>query len=318
MTLQQPPDIPPQHIPTTGDDTPAGSVWGYLVRMTGWHQAYACALAVVVALLNLLPIELQRRMIDDAVMNKDGDLLIMFGLVYGGVVLLHQLLKFALRIYQGWMAESAILYTRRHLLGLYHRGKTQKQDDPGTAVAVLTTEVDKLGGFVGEAPSQAASNLAILLGVIGYMIFVAPQIALLSLALLIPQVLLTPVIQRKLNALIARRVVLLRDLGDWIADDETQPDQIGSKVWPIYRNRLQLLIWKFALKGALNTLNLLAPLVVLVWGGWLVLEGETTVGVLVAFLSGLNRIADPVRQLIKFYRNAAQAGVQHDMIAKWM
>lgn len=318
MSIQRTPDIPPQDIPRTGDDTPAVSVWGYLVRMSGWHQVWACVLAVIVAVLNLVPIELQRRMVDDAVMNDDGGLLVTLGLVYLAVVLLHQSLKFGLRVYQGWMAESATLYTRRHLLGLYERGQISPQQDSGSAVAVITTEADKLGGFVGEAPSQAASNLAILLGVIGYMLVVAPQIAVLSIALLIPQIILTPVVQSKLNELIAAQVVLLRNLGDWISADARNSDDVEVRVRRIYRNRIQLFIWKYALKSVLNTLNLLAPLIVLVWGGWLVLKGETTVGVLVAFISALNRISDPIRQLITFYRNAAKANVHHDMIARWM
>jgi len=35
-------------------------------------------------------------------------------------------------------------------------------------------------------------------------------------------------------------------------------------------------------------------------------------------VSGFDRISGPIRELITFYRNRAQAGVQHDMIAAWM
>jgi hypothetical protein len=40
--------------------------------------------------------------------------------------------------------------------------------------------------------------------------------------------------------------------------------------------------------------------------------------VLLAFVSGFERMAGPIRDLIGFYRLAAQAGVQHEMIAGWM
>ena len=75
---------------------------------------------------------------------------------------------------------------------------------------------------------------------------------------------------------------------------------------------------KFLLKGAINLLNNLAPLAVLMVGGYMVLQGESTVGVVVAFISGLQRLADPVRELMNYYRVAAQANVQHSMIARWM
>jgi ABC-type bacteriocin/lantibiotic exporter with double-glycine peptidase domain len=72
------------------------------------------------------------------------------------------------------------------------------------------------------------------------------------------------------------------------------------------------------MKAVLNTLNLLAPLAVLGWGGYLVIEGKTSIGVLVAFLSGFDRLAAPVRELLTFYRTAMQAAVQHASIARWM
>ena len=54
------------------------------------------------------------------------------------------------------------------------------------------------------------------------------------------------------------------------------------------------------------------------FGGYLVMQGQTQVGVIVAFISGFEKISAPVRELVSFYRVAEQARVQHDMIAKWM
>ena len=61
-----------------------------------------------------------------------------------------------------------------------------------------------------------------------------------------------------------------------------------------------------------------APLGILAFGGWLAIRGETTLGVLLAVVSGFERISGPIRDLIGFYREAAQAGVQHRLIADWM
>jgi ABC-type bacteriocin/lantibiotic exporter with double-glycine peptidase domain len=81
---------------------------------------------------------------------------------------------------------------------------------------------------------------------------------------------------------------------------------------------MRFFLAKFALKSLLNLLNSAGPATVLILGGYLVIQGETQVGVLVAFLSGFERMSSPVRELISFYRVAAQASVQHRMIAKWM
>jgi ABC-type bacteriocin/lantibiotic exporter with double-glycine peptidase domain len=72
------------------------------------------------------------------------------------------------------------------------------------------------------------------------------------------------------------------------------------------------------MKALLNLLNGLAPLGVIVAGGWLAVSGETTVGVIIAFVGGFSRLGGPIRQLIVFYREAAEASVRHQMIARWM
>ncbi len=310
----------PREIPRTGDDSPTRSIWGYALRMTGWHQACACGLAILVAALNLAPIELQRRLIDDAIAGGDGRLLLILGGLYAGVLVLHRVLKFVLGLYQGWLSESAALYTRRHLLGVYrNRLADGGGNDPGKAVSIIGTETDKLAGFVGEGPSQACVNMAMLLGVIAYMATVQPKIAALSLLLLIPQIVLTPFMQVRLNRLTERHVGLKRELGDGVACGEARDDEpTNSLIGRVFDNRMRFLAWKFLLKGALNLMNGLAPLVVLVWGGWLAVQGETTVGVLVAFVSGFDKLSAPIRELITFYRTCAQAGVQHGMIAEWM
>ncbi|MGF1501276.1 MAG: ABC transporter transmembrane domain-containing protein [Paracoccaceae bacterium] len=310
----------PRVVPKTGDPTPARSVWRYVWRMSGWHQVLACCLAVAVALLGLLPIELQRRLIDDAITPEDLGLLISLGIVYGAALVLQRLLKFGLGLYQSWLSESAILYTRTHLLELYcRRADPTDRSDAGQAVSIIGNEVDRLGGFVGEGISDACVNTAMLVGVMAYMVMVEPRVAAFSLVFLIPQAALTPLLQRRLNRLTEERLELLRALGDDVAEGAACTDgPIGARLREIYWNRLRFTAWKFLLKGLLNLLNAAGPLAVLVVGGWLAVQGETSVGVILAFVSGFQRMADPVRALIGFYRRAAQARVQHEMIARWM
>ena len=312
--------IEPHEIPKTGDDKPASSLWSYVIRMSGRHQIFACMIAVLVALLNIVPVELQRRIVDDALMTQSYESLLFLGGLYAGVIVLHQIVKFGMRIYQGWISESAILYTRRHLLDLYGRGlKCGDENENGTAVAVLSTETDKLGGFVGEGIVQAVTNVALLIGAIAYMVIVEAKIALFGLAFMIPQIILTPLLQRKLNQLVEIRVDLMRGLSTRIsAMDGEMAEECRAILPDIYRNRLRFFFVKFGIKALLNLLNAAAPLVVLIYGGMLVIEGETTVGVIVAFIAGFSRISEPLRELIAFYRLAAQADVQHRKIADWM
>jgi ABC-type bacteriocin/lantibiotic exporter with double-glycine peptidase domain len=306
----------PRTVATTGDDSPAPSIWGYVWRMTGWHQVGAGMLGVAVAILAFVPVELQRRLIDDAITPGDLGLLWVLGLSWLGVLIVHQAFKVSLALMQGWLAESAARYTREHLLSL--RVRPGRMRHAGEAVAIVGPEVDHIAGFAGTGPTQGIQNIALLLGGTGYMLWVDPKVAAVGLILLLPQALLAPVMQRRLNRLVRVRLRLMRALGNSIADGPPDPPPTRPLLTRIYGNRIALTAWKAWTKAALNLLNGLAPLSVLVIGGWLAIEGETTVGVLVAFVSGFQRLAEPLRALVQLYHQYAQATVQHSMIARWM
>lgn len=305
----------PRFVPSTGDDTPAHSVFGYVWRMSGWHQAAACALALLVAGLSVAPLELQKRLINDALPAGNVDLLITLGILYAAVIASQGVLKFALRVYQGWLTESAVRYTRHHLARIHCRhGETGTS---GRTVAIMGSEVDKLGGFVGESFSEPAVNGGMVVAILGYMLLVEPAVASVCAAFLVPQLLIAPVVQRRINRLLEARVGLVRELGDGVARG-LPLDAVGERIDQVFGNRMRIYVFKFLLKGLIGLLNNLAPFSVLVFGGWLVIEGATSLGVVVAFMSGFDRIADPLRQLIAYYRAASQAAVRHDMIARWM
>lgn len=318
--------IRPHHVERTGDDSPAKTLLGYVWRMSGHHQITICLLAVVTAGLTAVPLELQRRIVDNVIGNGDLNRLWLFAGLYLAVVLVQGLTKYALRLYQGWLSESAIRYNRSHLAHIYEcrqaQAEAKEQDEAGQAVSVIGQEVDKLGGFVGEGLSQPVTNLAMLLAVGGYMIVVEPQVALISLIFIVPQIVLVPLFQRHINRLIAARVRLMRALGDNLtavpADGGLDERELQAELDGIYDNRLRIFLLKFGLKAANNLLSALAPLSVLLIGGIMVIQGQTTVGVVVAFISGFDRLSAPLRELIAYYRVAAQANVQHRMIARWM
>jgi ABC-type multidrug transport system fused ATPase/permease subunit len=145
------------------------------------------------------------------------------------------------------------------------------------------------------------ANLAMLAGVIGYVVgHVKPQLAWLSLVQLLPNVLLAPLLQRRLNAQTRVQVATLRDFGNSVLDG-CGPEVTTPMLDRLYANRMTSHLWKNLLKTILNFLGAAAPLSVLVIGGSLALEGQASAGVIVAFLSGFQRIAGPIRDLLNFY-----------------
>lgn len=322
--------IKPRTIEPTGDDTPAISLWRYVWRMSGWHQVAVCVIAIIVALLSIAPIELQRRLVDDAIKPQNLELLTTLAVIYVAVVVCQGALKYLLRVYEGWLSESAIAHNRKHLTRLHAENHTGDDNSKksnasnGRAVSIIGAEIEKLGGFVGDGLSQPVVNSGMLIFGLGYMLSVEPMVGLIGVIALIPQVALVPVIQKQINALIEKRVNKMRDMSDELSElspgekNDEQVETINSGISMLFDNRMKLFLLKFGMKALINFLNALAPICVLLAGGYLVIQGQTSIGVIVAFISGFDRMSSPMRELLSYYRVASQAAVQHKMIANWM
>src|ERR1700752_2571067 len=96
------------------DELPS-SVFRYVLATSGVHQLLLLALTVSVFLLEIVPLELQRRVVNDLVKNRPYRWVITLCAVYAGVVLVQGGTKLALNVYRGWVGERAVRDLRRRI-----------------------------------------------------------------------------------------------------------------------------------------------------------------------------------------------------------
>jgi ABC-type bacteriocin/lantibiotic exporter with double-glycine peptidase domain len=90
--------------------------------------------------------------------------------------------------------------------------------------------------------------------------------------------------------------------------------EISKAFETIYGVRLRVFKLKFGLKFLVSGLQSMGVFVLLFAGGIMVLNGKTEIGIVVAFISGLDRVVNPSRELIAFVRSTSAAKVQFDLI----
>lgn len=306
--------------------SPPVGLYGYVWRTSKRQQLWICLLAVVVALLAMAPLELQRRVINQAIEGQSLRLLAWLGGLYLAVILLQAGLKYALRVYTGRVAEDVIRGCRAHLYAtaVAPERRTDEGAVEGKAVSIIGSEIEQVGGFVGEAWSEPLVRGGMVASLLGYMLFVEPLLAAISLAVFAPQLLIVPRIQAVVNRLAGRRIALMRSVGDQVVEAheggcaERDAEAFERDLKRVRDNRVRIYLFKHLNKGLVNLLNHLGPLSVMMVGGYMVITGGTTLGVVVAFMSGFDRLADPARQLLAYYQLAAQTRVKYQMIAKWI
>ena len=285
-------------------------LYRYIWKVSGPRQVVLSALAVGLFLVELAPLELQRRIVNDAVAHRDFRFIAELCLVYAGVALAHGALKFALNVYRSSVGEAA---TRRLRMNA-HAPTGTPPDHEGVAVSIVVSEVEVVGGFIASSFSVPVLNAGILLSVLGYMVYTQPWLALVAVLLFCPQVLFIPLLQAAINRRSEARIRVLRALSVNIVDG-ADGGAYTAGVKEGYRLNLEIFRRKFGMNFLMNFMYQLGVVGILSVGSWLFLEGRTEVGTIVAFISGLNRMNDPWGDLVDFFRDLTNAAVRFRLIA---
>ena len=297
---------------------PRRTLFGFIWSVSARQQLLTVALAMTVALLELAPVELQRRIIDGAIVAGSLSTLFTLGAIYLAVILCHQLVKHALRVYRNALAEDVLRSGRERIYHLTDDTGTcrRSQEDEGTRVAVLGPEVEAIAKFAGSAFAEPAVQAGTILGLGVYMILTEPMLALFTLPFLVPQLMIVPWLQRRINDLSSARISSRRSLNDTVMGSDEE--RFVTLSWDLRCLGVNIAWWKSLARIAVNGLNALAPLVVLGYGGYLVIEGQTSIGVVVAFISAFQRLADPARDLLDYYREASLTGRRYALVRDWL
>ena len=240
------------------------------------------------------------------------------GLQYAGVALLVVVLKFLLQFHGALLGEDLVRQIRGRIVRKYTRDRGRSDLPPGTVVSMLTAEAEGVGQFAGEAFATPLVEIGTLLSVVLYIGVSEPLLGLVLVATVAPQIIILGISQRRVNILIRERLTLLRAASDQTVDGvRTWPvEQILAGFDKVYDTRRQIYIFKLSAKSLLNMLTSLGTVGTLVLGAWLVLKGQTNIGVVVAAVGGLAQLARPWSALVTYYRTLSSVRVRYELLAE--
>ncbi len=285
------------------------TMMGYVVRCSGRHQIGLAALAAGVFGLSSVPLELQRRIVNDAIKSGATATILWLAAAYAGVALLEQGLKLALNIYRAWVSEDAVRSLRRSLRDI----EQPDSDKAGTHTAMIVAEVEPIGGFVGMAISEPLLQAGILASVIGYMTYLEPWALVLCAGFLLPQALFVPSMQQAINRRAEKRIRTLRKVGGDIVETGMPEDERIERVFALNMGIYKI---KFTMNLAMNFMYYLAVAVALGVGGLFAVDGRIEVGTVVAVVSGLGKLNDPWGDLVSWGRELSVDSVKYRLFAE--
>lgn len=287
-------------------------------RASAGRQIILIILSLAIAGLAAVPLEFQRDIINHlTAKDVEAEHLLFLGAGMMGVILLSLGLKWILGFRAGTLGEDLIRMIRQRLLARAEDvEETGENIRKGTMTTAISAEAEELGKFAGGAFSDPVVQIGTLVSVIGYISSTQPGLGMIAFSMIVPQIIIVLFSQRKVNIFVAERVRILRSATDELTlkDINDVAKEIDHQFDEIFETRRKMFIWKLSAKFLLSVINGAGTVGVLMLGGWLVMQGRTDVGTVVAATSGLSRIQGPTSFLIAFYRQVSANRIKYDLL----
>ncbi len=236
-------------------------------------------------------------------------------------------LKYVLNVYAGIVAERMLRRLRyqlyEHVLRfpLPHFRKLSQ----GELVQMINAETEALGGFVGDALAVPAFQGGTLLTILTFMFMQDPILGVAAIALYPLQIWLIPRLQRQVNELAKQRVRQVRRNAERISEtcatireihahDTARyelarfSEQLGTVFWI----RFEIYKKKFLIKFLNNFIAQLGPFFFFSIGGWLVIQGDITLGALVAVVGAHKDLSSPWKELLTYYQTMYDVRIKYE------
>ncbi len=287
-------------------------------------------LIIIVSLFfKVFPLEMQKRIINEAIYLKDIDLLYLYCGLYIGAVTIAGLLKYGINVLQVYIGQKILIEMReelyQHVLQLPLQFYRKMQ--PGTVISAMTAELNAIGFFLGGAIAIPITSILTFAVFIGFMFDLNPLLAMLSMGIYPFELLVIPYLQKKYNTLNKKRVKTSRAMANVVNESisgiheihgntsyELEKNKLSSFISELYALVKKLFIVKYGIKFVNNFFQSLGPFILFLVGGYLAIHGQFTLGALVAFLSAYEKVYDPWKELIEYYQSYQDAQIRYRQI----
>jgi len=237
--------------------------------------------------------------------------------------------KYAINVYKGLLGETMLRKLRYHLFSIILKIPLIrfKNVSEGEMVSIISSEVEPLGGFIGDAFALPIYQGGLLLTAISFIFFQDPIMGFAVIALYPIQIIIIPRLQYQVNQLGKARISEVRKLSNNVAESvymareirligtaPIEQQQFDNRLSKIFDIRYQIYRKKFFIKFLNNFLAQLTPFFFFSIGGYFVIKGELTLGALIAVLAAYKDLAPPWKELLDYFQQQQDARVKYEQI----
>ncbi len=318
---------PQQDIPVT-----KRSMYYWVWHRNAKWQIILMAVIVVTVATRVFPLEMQKRIINEAIGQKNLHDLFLFCSMYMGAVLMAQALKYTIYLLQNYIGEKSLLDLRTKLIAHIIKLPMSffRHTSPGLVISSMTNELIHMPVFIGSAISQPLVNVLTFIAMSGYMLYLNPLLGIISILIYPSEFLIIPRVQRRFNQWNQKRIRRLREVSSLVGESITGIHEVhGNASQPLevqkitraseklYTANLWMGVYKYGIKFVNNFFQSLGPFSLFLVGGYLAIQGKFDIGALVAFLSAYEKLYDPWKELMEFYQVYQDSKVRYAQVMEY-
>lgn len=314
------------------------SIFSFIWKYSRRDQIVLLIFTLITFPFLYVTLELPKRIINDAI-GSATDTVSVFGLqmtqvqflmalcfAYLASVLVHGLLKMRLNTMKGVVAERLLRRFRYRLIERMMRFPRRYFQDTsqGELVSMVTSEAEPMGGLMGDAVAQPVFQAGQMLIILLFLFIQSPWFGLAGVALIPLQAWLIPLLQRQINLLNKDRIKEVRHLSSEIGETAAGITDLRTNggwrfrlagftatLGRLFEIRFRIYQKKFFMKFLNNFITQLTPFFFYAVGGYLAINGDITVGALVAALAAYKDLSSPWKELLTYYNQT------QDMSLRW-
>lgn len=233
--------------------------------------------------------------------------------IYLFAILANGSVKFWFNIRKGQAGERLL---RRLRLTVY-RSWRARADRNADAIPLIAQEVEPVGGFATEAFATPVYQGGTFVTILAFMFIQDPVLGAAALTMLPFQLFFIPRLQRRINVHARERVAEIRRLGTLLGDQAYRSGasgtaaSVGTSFRRIETIRLKIHRIKFFMKGLNNFLTAMTPFFFYSLGGYRVIQGDLSLGALIAVLAAYKDFSAPLKELLRYYQSFEDSRIRY-------
>nr|WP_319386706.1 ABC transporter transmembrane domain-containing protein [uncultured Roseibium sp.] len=257
--------------------------------------------------------------------------LVLLCFTFLGLVVVSNGLKFYLNVYKGRLGERMLRRLRFELFQRVLRFRLPhfRKVSSGEIIPMITSEVEDVGGYIGEAFALPAYQGGMLIVQLGFIFMQDPLLGLAAVSSYPIQGYVIPMLQKKVILLSRKRVKNVRVIADKVGESITgvaeihandaaawHSADISDRLYENFKIRYEIFNRKFLIKFLNNFMNQLTPFFFYLIGGYLVIQGNLSIGALLAVIAAYKDLAGPWKLLLSFYQMTADVSVKYQTVVE--